>query len=427
MSRVEDCKKHGISLSTLKVRMRKGMTYKEALNAPKRSWVVNDGEREYSSLRAAAKENGVNYDSLRDNMDKGLSLKEAIKMTKENARGPYGSCVDPYGNVFPSKQAMCKAYGINRTTFDDRIERGMSEREALEADAYSVFIGPDGERYPTRQALYDACNISASVYRNYLNKGVDEADARKKASRPVYIGPDGEEYSSARDMCRVKGVKYATFKKRREKGASVEEALMIVPPKKKWTAPDGRVFDTLEALAGVYNENLATLKERLKRMDMYHALNDPKKRGAKKVVDHNGIVYESEKAMCDAHGVNYSTYLNRRKRGKSVEESLRVDEKPLVIDHKGNVYKSIAEMCRAYGINPRRYEQRMRMGWDQERALTEPVKRDGLKNFHGFKGIFVMEIEGVAYYAVECTKCGLMDVLTKEEMEAHECTGKGVT
>ena len=395
------------------------MTYEEALTAPKRSWVVRDDEKEYSSLRAAAKENGLSYDSLRDNLNSGLPLKEAIKVTKEKARGPYGSHVDPYGNVFPSKQAMCEAYGVNRATYDSRIERGLSKEEALKTEPCTFYVGPDGKRYASRRELYRACGMKARPEKKEKTK--------KEKNCVIYIGPDKKEYTSKKEMCEANGVKYATYRRRIQKGASPDEALMKVPQKKKWMDPEGRVFNSLSALAKAHNENLSTLKGRLTRMDMSRALNDPKKRGPKKVIDHNGIEHESEKAMCSYYGVPYDTYRSKRyKLGKSLKESLHVDEKPPVTDHKGNVYKSIAEMCRAYGMNPKRYVQRLRQGWSQERALMEPINRKNLSGFHGFSGVFLFNLQGRDYYGVRCSKCGCEHALTKEMMEQHEsrCPGK---
>lgn len=104
----------------------------------------------------------------------------------------------------------------------------------------------------------------------------------------------------------------------------------------------------------------------------------------KPCTDHNGIVFESADAMCEAYHISRSTYTNRRARGWSVEEALttstqgfgqKINHSHTVYDHLGNEYKSALEMCKHYGIPRSVYHARIaHLKWSMEKALTEPVK-----------------------------------------------------
>lgn len=50
----------------------------------------------------------------------------------------------------------------------------------------------------------------------------------------------------------------------------------------------------------------------------------------------------------------------------------------MVKDHLGVLYNSQKEMCAAYGINHSTYQSRIRKGWTQENALTEKVNERGI-------------------------------------------------
>lgn len=124
--------------------------------------------------------------------------------------------------------------------------------------------------------------------------------------------------------------------------------------------------------------------------------------------DHKGIVYPSQKAMCDAYGIIVDTYRLRRNRmGWSLEKALttpvdiehsesarrphgRNSEAPAgvatetitfdnlyepVVDHKGRQFPNFSCMCAKYGLLPVTVTNRLNSGWKLERALTTSVKQ----------------------------------------------------
>ncbi|KSV59153.1 5'-deoxynucleotidase [Acetivibrio ethanolgignens] len=92
------------------------------------------------------------------------------------------------------------------------------------------------------------------------------------------------------------------------------------------------------------------------------------------VKDHTGKEYPSESAMCKAWGVIYTTYYSRKKRGLSLKECLTKREPNWVTDFRGQRFPDNRAMCDTYGIPQNVYWQRMYRNWDQERALTTPLK-----------------------------------------------------
>lgn len=92
--------------------------------------------------------------------------------------------------------------------------------------------------------------------------------------------------------------------------------------------------------------------------------------------DHKGIVYDTQRKMCEAYGVPYTTYRARRMKGWSLKDSLenRLHDGPVTIgrrtDHTGKTYSSIDEMTAAYGISRRTYNSRLARGMTKEQALV---------------------------------------------------------
>lgn len=107
----------------------------------------------------------------------------------------------------------------------------------------------------------------------------------------------------------------------------------------------------------------------------------------KPCMDHEGMPWPSESAMCRHWGVSYSTYKGRTARGWTVEQALSVPagdgrapkvmpRKKLVKDHLGREFVSVGAMCRHWGISEKVYWSRKRIcRWPLEKILTEPVRK----------------------------------------------------
>ena len=155
---------------------------------------------------------------------------------------------------------------------------------------------------------------------------------KTRITRPV--DHEGNQFNSLQEMCDHWGIKKSTFMDRRQHGWSLEECL-------------------------------AGRNSRIGRNG--------------KTQDHNGAIYLSEKAMCDAYGINYSSFRSQRRRGITLKECLTPKRTQTVTDHHGNKFKTRSEMCEFYGVDPSTFKNRIDKNWSLEKALTTPSAKDAEK------------------------------------------------
>lgn len=89
--------------------------------------------------------------------------------------------------------------------------------------------------------------------------------------------------------------------------------------------------------------------------------------------DHKGKMYKTLRAMAEAWGIEYRTFLARLDAGWTIERALTT---PLhqwrnhAVDHTGREFTSMRKMAKAWGISPGVFFDRLYMGWSIEKALT---------------------------------------------------------
>lgn len=107
------------------------------------------------------------------------------------------------------------------------------------------------------------------------------------------------------------------------------------------------------------------------------------------VFDHTGRLHVSKREMCKYWGVRYPLYCTRRIQGMSLAEALLTpddwfQEINRTTDHEGRVFPTISAMCQAWNVPLNLYRCRVKwLGWSKERALTTP--HDQKFNRHGKK------------------------------------------
>ncbi len=190
---------------------------------------------------------------------------------------------------------------------------------------------------------------------------------------------NGKQYDSIKDMCEAYGISQSLFSHRRERGFSLKECLM---GRIKAQDYKGTEFPSIKEMCQHYGISVSLYKTRIQKgitgEDLF-------KKGRLEpapkdnIVDHKGNKYSSILKMCNAYGINRSTYLQRIERGLSVEDALtlpaakRKRGERCVKDHKGIIYATKKEMCDAYDIKYITLMNRLRYGWSLEDALTFPV------------------------------------------------------
>ena len=99
--------------------------------------------------------------------------------------------------------------------------------------------------------------------------------------------------------------------------------------------------------------------------------------------DHLGNTYRDKTAMCKAYGVPVCTFVYRRRKGMTIEQSLVKDK---CKDHLGNTYRDKTAMCEAYGVERTVFTRRLEMGWSLEEALTLPWSWSKIRACKDHKG-----------------------------------------
>lgn len=146
----------------------------------------------------------------------------------------------------------------------------------------------------------------------------------------------GQIFESQRKMCEFWEIDNATYRGRRRDGATKEEAL---------TTP-----------SGCFN---LPIEDR---------------------TDHLGIIFDTQKEMCEFWNIEKSTYYGRISSGWTKEKALTTPTKGVKhgkedrTDHLGTIFNSKKEMCEYWNIDIDTYRRRMNNGYTKEDALTIPSR-----------------------------------------------------
>ena len=285
--------------------------------------------------------------------------------------------VDPMGTEFDSIVSLCSFWGVSVKDFYQGVSQGLSMDECLKyaldcvaptggtkvdkskkrLSEGNIVVDHTGQEFPSVRAMCEHWGISADTfyYRHKVKKlSLEKSLTNTLKKREGVYDHLGQEFNTASEMCKHWGILFSTYKYRIDKGYSLEEALT------QGYNEGRRVVDT-EGGVDISKETLVKINENSN-------LKDENSVKTRSVVDHLGNSYPSVSAMCEAYGVKYPTYNNRRRRGWSVERSLtsKVAE---VVDHKGNTYKSFGEMCDTYGTCFTSFCRRRKAGWSLEECL----------------------------------------------------------
>lgn len=288
---------------------------------------------------------GVDYSKYLKRKGSGKTLEECLS-PGSSRRGRRGNGVCYRGKVYHSAKELCDTYGVKAGVFwYYNNVKGMSVEDSMKRCLYpdKSEVGRKGKEicyqgkvYRSMQELCDAYGIKAVMFSYYNStKGMSVEDSVERCLNPVREGNSitykGITYASESEMCYRLGVKYNTYMKRKSSGKTLEECLSI----------------------------------------------DKEERGRKgNEVYYQGRVYKSEKALCEARGVNYNSYLSRKSSGKTLEECLSTDEsnKSNEICYQGKVYKSGRALCEAHGVSYSTYRSRRKKGYTVEESL-KPANR----------------------------------------------------
>jgi hypothetical protein len=243
----------------------------------KTSQTDGSGER-FDTTREMCRAHGVSEAAYYGRIRRGVPKDEALRPEHRGDRGI--ACTDHLGNGYASVAAMCRAYGMDRSAFEIRNRLGWDLETALTkpvAGRPSEAEDHLGNIYPSISAMCRTYGVKQNVFYNRLRYGwtLEEALTGKPSpENPVHERGHGsvtdhlgKRHDSARAMCRAYGITYEVYKKRVDRGWTVEDALTRKGPtsSQKTTDTDGTVYPSQSAFARKHGLSRATVSARKKR------------------------------------------------------------------------------------------------------------------------------------------------------------------
>lgn len=264
-------------------------------------------------------------------MNSNLDLEQELNsLVEENIE-----CrTDHLGNVFDTISAMCRNYGVSYATYKARLRAGHTKEEALNPKLYSKGKAVElddrtdhlGNIFDSVTAMCEHYGVALSTYmRRRGRSGWSKEDAltrgiHRGAALNKFIEIDGKEYTK-KDIRETFGVTESTFKKRTEKGESLEEILER-PTCYKTKGPNGKWYKNESEMCADYGVKHVTYRHRLLLGYTEEEALTSENLRSKKVTDFKGIEYPSERQMCKAYKVSTGTYRSRLNKGLTQEEAL---------------------------------------------------------------------------------------------------------
>jgi hypothetical protein len=288
-----------------------------------------------------------------------MSLEEALTTPHNELKSTAIECVDHEGNTFPSKVAMCDYWRIPRTTYFRRIRDGWTLEKALTTPVIShcakkKICDHKNNEFDSIDSMCAYWNISKQQYIINIRNNCSIEDALTTATEWTECRDHlGHKYDSINDMCRHYGISKTMLRSRLELGWTLEQIL-----------------------------------ENPNKID-----------NSKKVKDHLGNQYSTQKEMLQHYGIYDATFRHRQNRGCTLEECLSDNiHKVRCKDHLGNEFDTIQDMCTYWNVSTTSYHHRVSIGWDIKKILTT-VSKEKAKSF-GPDLTVIKQIES-DYYEVE--------------------------
>lgn len=226
--------------------------------------VTDHNGKEFATMNDMAKYYGMATRTLNERLTK-MSLKDAL--TTPVRKTSKGTCQDHLGNTYPSKRAMCEAYGIDRAMFFGRISIGWSLEDALtkpyqELPSTSKTVTDHtGQTFISVSEMCKHWKMTRVTYNARrkagwsIEKALTTPIKRIKVEKTPHTDHLGNTYESLNEMCRAYGITRWMYQSRIENGWSVKDALTKPISINATECHDGfgNTFPSLKDLGNYYN------------------------------------------------------------------------------------------------------------------------------------------------------------------------------
>ncbi len=230
---------------------------------------------------------------------------------------------DHTGRAWPSVKAMCDAFNIPMTTFNNRLKRGWTLEQALTTPRDTTrpkhkFVKPvkdfKGVEYPTVGAMCAVYGISEKVY--WSRKRILKWDLEKILTTPLQTiaknakqvtDHNGKVFNSISELCRYHKIGLSTFRERIKRGWTIEEALTGHVERKKIESrpvpgPDGKNYPSVNAMCRANHISRTMYLSRIRAgWDEHDAATQPFVINAKPCTDMFGKSFPATFLMAEYH------------------------------------------------------------------------------------------------------------------------------
>lgn len=297
-------------------------------------------------------------------------------------------CKDHTGRHFDSLCAMCRAWGIDRSTYRHRslkgwpLEKILTTPKGAERKEYNAARKAQKE---ARKAKRDAAIAD--------NRGGSPTpfDRMEPDLREAVIAAGGTIKAFAKALNRPrttvqlwidKGFSYEEIKKRIARPSRYHRTR--INPGKSGGIPLKEMRADVRGAVLATGGSIRSFAKALKRsyttvfywVSKKIPLSEIKRRCADSyrehpVTDFNGRVFPSIKAVCEEYGIETDDFYRRQNLGWDMRRTLTQPVKRNgCTDHLGRRFCSKAEMCKAWGVSPFAFDRRRENGLSLEQALT---------------------------------------------------------
>ena len=169
------CEAYGLTKYTYDRRQKRGWDLEKILTTPVKETSCEDHKGiKYASMEEMARTYGLQGSTVKYRLKRGWTLEEALTSSRNLNRdtNPY-TCIDHKGITYPSKKAMCKAYGVSYSAFTSRINKGLSLEKALTNHNPGEIQDHKGKWYKNANELAKAYGLNTNTLLSRLYHGMD--------------------------------------------------------------------------------------------------------------------------------------------------------------------------------------------------------------------------------------------------------------
>lgn len=191
---------------------------------------------EYPTIRDAVKAVSLVSESVvYRNISKGWSPEEALGLIERKHKKSINQVAHEIDNAaFPSTAAMCRYFNVTVSTYECRVRRGYTKKQALSIEpkpklkSNNKKTDVNGVKFDSLISVATQYNLPLRLVYDRFEKGLRDDDLIAPI-KDTKIEVNGTVYDTKVMAARAFGINESTFYNRLNMGWSIEQALLIEP------------------------------------------------------------------------------------------------------------------------------------------------------------------------------------------------------